>query len=246
VRRRKALSTPFPDDWRELLNERLSWYSLLDESEQATMEDLTRLFLAGTRFEGAGGLAIDDEIRVVIAYEACLLVLGLGIDWYRDVTSVIVYPSTIVRKGARGIGDGIVDGHDTPLSGEARLHGPMIIVWDTALKQARHPERGHNVVFHEFAHKIDMFDGVADGMPALRSRDAQMAWRSTMERTLRLVRTRHLPPLDPYGGTNPAELFAVATEAFFDTPAALRVSLPDLYDILSRFYGQDTAGRLDR
>lgn len=222
----------------------VAWYGLLDDAERATMEKLTRLLLDRTRFEGAGGMNIDDEVRVVIAYQACLLVLELGIEWYSDVTSVIVYPSTVVKKGARGIGHGIIDEHATALSGEARLHGPMIIVWDTAARQARHP--GHNVVIHEFAHKIDMYDGVADGMPALRTRSEQLEWKELMDQTLELLRSRDVPPLDPYGATNLAELFAVATEAFFEAPVHLRSSLPALYGMLSRFYGQDTATRVHR
>jgi Mlc titration factor MtfA (ptsG expression regulator) len=244
VTRKRALSVPFPQEWREMLARSVSWYGLLDDAEQESMEDLVRLFLDKTRFEGID-IDVTDTIRVVIAYEACLLILGLGIEWYRDVTSVIVYPSTVVREGAHGIGHGIVDGGATPLLGEARLHGPVLVVWDTAIRQARRPEWGRNVVFHEFAHKIDMFDGVADGVPALR-RQSRIEWQTTMDHTLRALREFPVPPLDPYGATNEAELFAIATEAFFETPAALRQSLPSLYDILARFYGQDTAQRLDR
>jgi Mlc titration factor MtfA (ptsG expression regulator) len=246
VSRRKVLAVPFPEPWRELLARRVSWYATLRAVEQERMEDLTRLLLAASRFEGAGGLDIDDEIRVVIAYQACLLILNLGIEWYRDVKSVIIYPSTVVRAGTHGISDGIVDDSRVPLSGQALLHGPMVIVWDTALRQARHPERGHNVVLHEFAHKIDMFDGSATGMPRLRSRPLQLQWRSVMDATLQRLRTGPVPPLDPYGSTNAAELFAVATEAFFEAPTALRRSLPTLYAVLAKFYGQDTAHRLDR
>lgn len=242
--RRRALSTPFPSEWRELLDDRVSWYRLLDEAEQRTMEDLTRLFLDRVRFEGIG-MEVTDDIRVTITYEACLLVLQLGIEWYRDVTSVIVYPTTVVRPGAHGIGNGIVDGGATPLLGEARLHGPVVVVWDMARRHARHPERGHNVVLHEFAHKLDMYDGVADGVPALRRQD-RASWEDAMGATLRALRERPIPPLDPYGATNPAEFFAVATEAFFEQPVALRRSSPTIYTLLSRFYGQDTAQRFHR
>ncbi|HDK44966.1 MAG TPA: zinc-dependent peptidase [Actinobacteria bacterium] len=240
---RKALATPFPEAWRDLLAARVSWYALLDPPEREKMENLTRMFLSQTRFEGAGGLEMDDQIRVVIAYQACLLVLNLGIELYRDVTAVIVYPSAVVKAGSRGISDGIVDDGAFPMAGEARLHGPVVVVWDAALRQARHPERGHNVVFHEFAHKIDMSDGAADGMPPLPSRSAQLEWHATMEETLRRVRSTHATSLDPYAGTNAAELFAVATEGFFDAPAALRRSVPALYTMLSDFYGQDPATR---
>jgi len=242
--RRRALSVPFPPQWRRLLAERVSWYSLLDDTEQTAMEDLVRLFLDKIRFEGVN-IEVTDEIRAVIAYEACLLVLHLGMDWYRDVTSVIVYPSTVVRRGIHGIGDGIVDSAATPLLGEARLHGPVVVVWDSALRQARHPGSGYNVVLHEFAHKLDMYDGVANGTPAVRKQD-RAEWQTTMGYTLQALREGPIPPLDPYGATNPAEFFAVATEAFFEAPTALRQSLPTLYAVLARFYGQDTAHRLDR
>lgn len=211
---------------------------------------LIRLFLADHEFEGAGGMELTDEVKVTIAAQACLLLLGLDPEGFDDVTSIIVYPSTVLRTGvfASPVLAGAVTDSPVPLLGEARPRGPVVIVWDRALAQARHPGRGHNVVFHEFAHKIDMADGSADGTPRLPDRAAYERWVEVCTRELDLVR-RSAAAGEPtllrdYAGTNPAEFFAVATEVFFDRPVALLGGRPELYGVLREFYRQDPAARV--
>ena len=122
---------------------------------------------------------LDDEIRVTVAGQAGLLVLGLAHEFYTNVQSILIYPSTIVTPersaGSFEIPEGPV-ASGIPILGEAQLRGPIILVWDTVKRHARHPELGHNVVYHEFAHKLDMLDGAADGTPILSSREALSRW----------------------------------------------------------------------
>lgn len=252
-RRHRALRESFPESWRLLLSERMAHWRYLDDSERSRLEDLIRVFLAEKRFEGAGGFRVTDDVRLTIAAGACLLLLGLDHHLYRDVTTVIVYPSTMERPGPRAspLLAGAVAESPVPLVGEARMHGPVMIVWDAARAQARHPERGHNVVYHEFAHKIDMADGSADGTPRLHDAEQYERWVRVCSREFERVRAaaeagRHHGVLDDYAGVNPAEFFAVATEAFFDVPVTLRRDRSELYKVLSEFYRQDPAERLQR
>ena len=142
----------------------------------------------------------------------------------------------------------VIDGV-TPVLGEAHDgRGPVLLAWDQARDAARHPGRGHNVVFHEFAHKIDMLDDVIDGTPPFqRSRRRSTGGsRCAPRHTPRCGRASERPPLQPYGATNPAEFFAVATEAFFDVPDLLEQHEPNLYEVMRGFYRQDPAARLRR
>ena len=133
-----------------------------------------------------------------------------------------------------------------PIAGQAWQGGPVILVWDDVRRDARHAEDGRNVVFHEFAHKIDMVDGPVDGTPPLPDGEALRSWAEVCSEVF-LALKRHEPEvqrvLDPYGARNEAEFFAVATESFFERPGALKEALPELYALLSDFYRQDPAAR---
>jgi len=253
-RRRRALEAPFPPAWRALLDERVAHWCFLDDAERGRLEGLIKGFLVDKEFEGARGMKVAEDVKVTIAAQACLLVLGLedGGYYYRDVHSIIVYPSTVVRRGpqASAVLAGAMTEQPVALAGEARLHGPVVIVWDQALAQARYPGRGHNVVYHEFAHKIDMADGSADGSPAQRDAAASRRLKEVLAReyTARLQASLEGRPalLDAYGATNEVEFFAVVTEAFFDLPMSLQQQHPELYAVLAGFYRQDPAGRVRR
>ncbi len=249
-RRRAILQDPFPDGWRRILVESVLHYSFLDDDEKNHLEQLIQVFIAEKKFEGCNGLEVTDEIRVVIAAEACMLVLGLPHDLYRGLISLLIYPSSVVvppsRMGVFTQGP-LVERPEIAISGQAFLHGPVILVWDEAKRAARHPERGHNVVYHEFAHLLDMSDGVADGTPVLHGRDQYRTWAQVFSKEFIALRQASKKGkktfLDPYGALNEAEFFAVATEFFFDKPVQMQKKHKALYDVLAGFYLQDTAGR---
>ncbi len=252
-RRKKILQTPFPLEWREIVTRSVQHYSYLDEEEQQRLQQLIQVFIAEKQFEGCGGLEINDEIRVVIAAQACLLVLGLPPSQYLQLESVIVYPTTVSippsRQSVFSTGGMIVpDGQ--AILGQAFLRGPVILVWDTVQQNGRHPEQGHNVVYHEFAHVLDLRDGTADGTPILQNSTLYQAWVETCSREFAALkskaRTGQKSLLDYYGSVNEAEFFAVATELFFDRPLRMEKELPELYTVLSQYYRQDTAAREER
>jgi MtfA peptidase len=236
-------TSPFPDEWRDLLAQRLAWWPLPAADERAVLEELILGFLATKRFEGVREFSVTVDIKVTIAADACLLIVGLDLGWYRDVSTVIVYPSVAVRPGTRLLDGGIRSDDPIPLAGEAMLHGPILIAWDQVVGAARHPERGHNVVFHEFAHKLDMADGAANGVPRMPNREAYRRWEAIMGAALTDLRSGRPRFIDSYGANGPGELFAVVTEAFFDVPKDLKRLEPEIYALLRTFYRQDPANR---
>ncbi|THB77039.1 MAG: zinc-dependent peptidase, partial [Desulfobulbaceae bacterium] len=223
IRRKRVFKTEFPSSWRNFLNDHVAHYHYLSTEEQEKLEKLIQFFIAEKNFEGCGGLEMTDEIKVVISAQACLLVLGLPPFQYAELDSVLVYPSTVKipaqKSGFFDSTPGIVPGGQ-PILGQAWLRGPVILVWDAVVRGARHPERGHNVVYHEFAHILDMRDGSADGTPVLHSRADYNQWVEICSREfLRLKKQREKGKksiLDQYGAVHEAEFFAVATELFFD------------------------------
>jgi len=250
-RRRKLTSETFPPGWEEIIRRNVAHYCMLNEEERARLQALVQVFIAEKYWEGAGGLVLDDEIRVTISAQACLLLLGLAHNYYRNVQTIIVYPSTVVppprKPGAFEVVTAPIEpGH--PILGQAFQQGPVIIIWDAALRGGRHPELGYNVVYHEFAHKLDMLDGAADGTPPLRHRAEYRDWvRICADEYLRLkhdAKSGKHTFLNAYGATNEAEFFAVATEQFFDRPDVMTRHAPELYRVLKEYYRQDPVSRL--
>jgi Mlc titration factor MtfA (ptsG expression regulator) len=246
-RRRKLLAQPFPDAWLNYLHKNVAHYKFLTEAEQARLRDDLRIFVAEKSWEGCGGLQMTDEIKVTIAAQACLLVLGLEHNYYDRVLSILVYPHGYRAPPPEDSPAGvIVDAADDRL-GEAHYRGPVILSWAEVLKDGRHPRRGRNLVFHEFAHQLDMLDGVIDGTPPLKDEEQARRWHKVMtaeyERLIEESAEGRATLLDEYGTKNEAEFFAVATECFFDKPVPLHHRHPQLYALLSEYYHQDPAAR---
>ena len=244
ARRARLLAEEFPPAWLQLL-ERLPFYAALDERGRQRIRDDARVLVAEKNWEGCGGLKLTDEIQLTIAAQASLLLLNIEHEYYRDVTSILVYPAAYRTMPTRGA-DGVVREGQANL-GEAWRRGPVVLSWDDARRGAVDPKDGHNLVFHEFAHKLDMLDGAADGTPPLGDDDLLRRWVETMTAEFGALRAAaergRATLLDAYGATNPAEFFAVATECFFEKSAALQRRHPGLYDLLRGYYHQDPAAR---
>lgn len=252
-RRKKISEAPFPPAWEEIVRRNVTHYCMLDAAEQTYLRALIQVFITEKNWEGCGGLELTDEIRVTISAQACLLLFGIPHDYYRNVLTILVYPSTVVPPQRKlGYFETALAPLEIahPILGQAFQQGPVILIWDAVLRGSRHPEGGHNVVYHEFAHKLDMLDGAADGTPPLRDRAEYRDWVSICSREyLRLKRateTGRKTFLDAYGATNEAEFFAVATEQFFDQPLRMKEHAPDLYRVLKEYYRQDPAERAGR
>ena len=189
-----------------------------------------------------------DEVKVTVSAQAGLLLLGLEHDYYRNVLSVLVYPAGYLLPGSLIDGDSLVEQEErVPVLGTAHQRGPVILSWRSARHGGRDGRDGRNLVYHEFAHKLDMLDGLVDGTPPMGDRQLEQ-WVVVMTEAYERLRKRtgegKRTLLDPYGATDVAEFFAVATELFFEQPVQLRDRHPRLYGVLRDFYRQDTAQRL--
>jgi MtfA peptidase len=251
-RRRRSLETPFPDEWRAILDSNMAHFGYLSAEERRRLCELVQVFVAEKSWVGAGGLELTDEVRVTIAGQACLLVLGLDHVLYANVETIIVYPAAVrpVRAEEPFFAAPRVVREVMPVLGEAHQHGPVILTWRAVRRGGMHPGRAPNVVYHEFAHKLDMLDGAVDGVPPLTDRREYRRWVEVCTREFEALREAvdqgAATLLDPYGLTDVGEFFAVVTEVFFDQPLELAEQHPELYDVLSRFYRQDTAARQRR
>lgn len=243
-RRRQLRAQPFPADWLRTIERHVPFFERLSASDKAELLGHIQVFLAEKSFEGCGGLELTDEIRVVIAAQACLLLLHRKTDYFPRLETILVYPSTYLVNEERPIAEHVWEGGEAARLGEtSRRMGTMVLAWDAAKFGASDPSDGQNVVLHEFAHQLDYENYVADGAPLLTTRAQRLAWREVMTTefaSLRAADATGIPTLlDTYGATNPAEFFAVSTEAFFERPCALRSRHPKLFAELKRYFLQD-------
>src|SRR5437773_5625702 len=233
-RRHRLQRRSFPREWLDTINLDVLFFRRLCASDQAELLSHIQVFLAEKSFEGCGGLAITDEIRVTIAAQACLLLLHRKTDYFPALLTILVYPSAYMVEEKRQIEEHVwEEGTMTRLGETGRRMGSLVLSWDAAKSGAADPSDGKNVVLHEFAHQLDYENFAADGVPGLTTREQQLSWSEVMKTefaSLRAADETGIPTLlDTYGATNPAEFFAVSTEAFFERPCALRSRHPKLY-----------------
>ncbi len=246
-RRRQSLrARSFPATWKSIIARNVPIFRRLPVTDQAELLGHIQVFLDEKHFEGCGGLELTDEIRLTIAAQACLLLLHRETDYYPELVTILVYPSVYIADEERYLGNNIWErGEDSRLGHTGRRMGSLVLAWDEAKRGAADPADGMNLVLHEFAHQLDFEDSETDGAPALATRTEYLSWARVMSREFEALRAADQAGtptvLDTYGATNPAEFFAVATEAFFERPAALRAKQPELYRELARFYRQDPA-----
>jgi Mlc titration factor MtfA (ptsG expression regulator) len=244
ARRARRFALPLAADMRVLLEHHVPLYRRLPLALRAQLHGHLQVFLSEKRFVGCNGLAIDLRMQIVIAAQACLLILNRATDYFPGFTSILVYPESFVVPLVEH--DGTLETRRAEIrSGEAWERGPVILSWDDIVHGTSVVGDGYNVVLHEFAHKLDEENGAVDGMPALASAALRERWADVMEREYELLRLRARNVedvvLDDYGATAPAEFFAVSTEAFFENSRALAARHPRLYEVLRDYYQIDPA-----
>jgi MtfA peptidase len=220
-----------------------------DPADAAELRRLTSLFLDRKEFSAAGGLRLSDAMVVTIAAQAVLPVLRLGLSRYDGFVGIVVHPGQVVARREVTDEGGLVHAYDEVLAGEAMEGGPVMLSWHDVRMAGPMAAQSYNVVIHEFAHVLDMADGVANGVPLLPPHVARDEWTETTGAAYdafvaRVEATAEGSPqlaLDPYGAEGREEFFAVASEAFFVNAAALLKEHPTLYRLFTRFYGQDPA-----
>ncbi len=248
-KRKGIVAQPFPAPWAAIVERRCKFYERMPLDLQQKLQKHVQVFLAEKKFEACGDLQqVTDEMRVVIAAQACLLLIALPKhDYFAELRSILVYPGAFHRGRERlfSLHDEDSDEGTQVLLGESWSSGSVILAWKNVLRGALNEDDGQNVVMHEFAHQLDQVDGRADGAPRLSRRAEYEDWARVLghdyEKLVRLTEAGKRDLIDAYGATNPAEFFAVATETFFERPRRLRKKHRELYDELRMYYGQDPA-----
>ena len=211
----------------------------------AALRRMTSLFLDRKEFTAVPPLRLTNDVVVAVAAQACLPVLKLGLDRYDGFVGIVLQPDQVVARRQYVDEDGIVHEYDEVLSGEAVQGGPVMLSWRDVRTSGRSAAEGYNVVIHEFAHVLDMADGLADGVPLLPPDLPRRQWLDTLMREYETfvarVDAQQETALDPYGAEAPEEFFAVASEALFVDPERLRAEHPALHEMLARFYRVDPA-----
>ncbi len=219
----------------------------LDDDERRRLRELVILFLHRKVFEGAKGLEVDLPMALTIALQACLPILRLGLDWYDGFTAIIVYPAGFAPERVVRDEAGVEHRVQTGLAGEAWQRGPVILAWDDTAHAG--VVDGYNLVIHEFAHKLDMRNGEANGFPPLHVDMDARRWTRSFSEAYEDLKTHCAqgghPEIDCYAATSPAEFFAVLSEIFFEKPQVIRRHYPAVLEQLSQFYRQDPQARLE-
>jgi Mlc titration factor MtfA (ptsG expression regulator) len=232
-------------DLLELLRQHMPLYERLPPELQRRLQGLVNVFINDKNFFGSAGLEITDAMRLAVAGNACLLLLGRDNPRFPGAATILIYPDTIVAPQTHREGAVVHEGASARL-GESWQRGPVILSWADVLHGIRNPADGHNVVIHEFAHKLDEENEVMDGLPTLRNHADYAAWARVMTQEFAdlLDRVQHHKNrvIDSYASTSPAEFFAVVSEVFFEQGKTLQRKLPSLYEQLAHYYGVDPAG----
>lgn len=238
--RSQLMAKPFPAAWREILKRHFPYFRALPADLQLQLKKHIQVFVAEKQFIGCDGLSVTDDMKVVIAAQACLLLLNRPDYYYPKLRQILIYPAAFVVSGKQADNAGVLHEQRRVLSGESWGLGKVILSWAATLDGAANPTDGRNVVIHEFAHQLDQEKGVANGAPLLQRSGDYQQWSGVMATEFgqlqQQAQTGQQSLFDHYGATNPAEFFAVISEVFFEQPQQLSRLHPQLYQLLSQFY----------
>ena len=241
-RRARVVRQPFPAAWREILRQRMPYFRRLPPDLQLQLKKHIQILIAEKPFIGCNGLQVSDEMRVLVAAQAALLLLNRGAGYFRGLHQILLYPGPVVVDRPVNVG-GVTQEARRVLAGESWQQGQVILSWDDVLAGAADPADGQNVVIHEFAHRLVQETGSANGAPWLGRRERYARWSSVLgaayARLHQQLAEGAEPLVDPYGATDPAEFFAVVSEVFFEQPARLAAADAALYHELVAYYRVD-------
>lgn len=244
-RRRRALAAaPWPPAREAMLSQGFRHAAWLDADEGRRLRGAVAVLLAEKRFEGCGGLVIDDEIRVVVAAQMALVALGLPIEWFDRLRSILVYPGDFRAPRRAALGGGVdIEWHEA-LEGEVSTEGSMVLSWPRARTGGRLRDGARSVVIHETVHLLDAADGEVDGLPPGVSAEWAGAIDACQDHFREVLDEGRSVPFDEYADTSPAEFLAVATECFFQDPHRLWRFDRTLYMLLAEAWRQDPRRRV--
>jgi Mlc titration factor MtfA (ptsG expression regulator) len=242
-RRHRIARRPFPAAWREVLRRQVPLAGRLPAELQLQLKRRMLVFIADKPIIGCNGLLVTEAMRVVIAAQACLLLLNQRGEGFPNLRQVLLYPDPVVVDRLAPGAAGVLQEQRRALAGESWSQGQVILSWADVQGGAATPDDGRNVVIHEFAHQLDQESGVANGAPWLGRRERYERWSQVLGAEFARLRERiergEPTLLGDYAASEPAEFFAVASEVFFEQPAALADDAPALYRELGAYYRVD-------
>ncbi|MEP0354601.1 M90 family metallopeptidase [Paraglaciecola sp.] len=238
-RRTELRAQPFPATYSQILEDDFPLYRRLPDELQQTLKQHIQIFLDEKEIVGRDSFNITDQVRVLIAAQACVLILKRPGNYYPGFQSILVYPDTYIAKNTRT--EGMLHITDTSTrAGESWHKGPIILAWSHVIQGARDSRDGRNVVMHEFAHKLDEENAAMDGLPMLPTAAQYQAWSEVLNAEFAVQQQKWADGIDDvidsYGATSPAEFFAVVTETFFEKPHPLENHHPKLYEQFKQCY----------
>ncbi len=240
IRHRRLAAKTFPQAWLAILQKRVPLFFKLPQQLREQLQEHINIFLGEKTFIGCQGIKIDDDIRVTIAAQACMLIMNRKSSDYKALSTIYVYPSAYICKQKQMGQAGVVVESEGVNLGESWNTGRVVLSWEASTHGAMNLEDGHNVVMHEFAHQLDQETGNTDGCPILDQSTSYYTWAEVLgEEYKELVddtMKRRKSVMDKYGATNLAEFFAVATETFFEKPEQMKEKHPELYEELKNYY----------
>ena len=244
-RRARVWRQPFPPAWREILRRRMPAFARMPADLQLRLKKQVQVLVAEKPFIGCAGLQITDEMRVLVAAQAALLLLSGHAGYFPNLRQVLLYPGAFIVERSAGDASGLTHETRRALAGESWQQGQVLLSWDDVLAGAADPDDGHNVVIHEFAHQLDQERGHANGAPWLGRRERYARWAAVLGAEYAALQSRlaevgnggDIGVIDAYAATDPAEFFAVVSEHFFEQATALAAAHPALYAELARYYG---------
>lgn len=244
-RRERRRASPFPKAWTDILIQTMPLYRRLPHDLRQALCGHIQVFLAEKRFEGCQGLIVTDEMRLVVAAYACLLIINRDPPlYYPSLSSILIYPTSYLATAVEPVGGHYLESQ-VWYAGESSDQGSLIIAWDEVTNRYAERDRAYNVILHEFAHQLDQLDGLSDSIPPFRAAKKIKIWADILSKEYdalqRAVDHNHPTLIDDYGATNPGEFFAVVTELFFEDPGALKARHAELYAALRDYYRLDPA-----
>ncbi|NJM19033.1 MAG: zinc-dependent peptidase [Richelia sp. SL_2_1] len=241
--RNRLKNRPFPPLWNSMMENHLPIYLYLSPTERRRLQGHIQVFLTEKQFIGCNGLQITEEIKVIIAAVACLLLLNERGKYFPKLRSILVYPTAYFAQETTVSGNYIVEEKRVIRLGESWSRDQLVLSWEQVKQDTQNWHDGHNVVLHEFAHQLDQEDGKADGVPILQTQSDYDNWSKVMTKEYNQlcndVQQQRKTVMYSYGATNPAEFFAVATETFFEKPQQLQKKHSSLYKLLQNYYQLD-------
>ena len=243
ARRRRIRSQRLPELWQRILEGSVPLYRRLAADDQRELTAHLQILLAEKHFEGAAGLDVTERMRLIVAAQAAVLLLHRPTDFFPKLVTVLLYPGEYAVSEDVETDEGVVVHVGESRAGEFWQAGVLVLSWEDVERDLADSDQ--NVVLHEFAHQLDAEDGEMNGAPILANQKLRDRWATAMSDAFKrlTVAADHESEtlLDPYGAEDPAEFFAVATEAFFLLPVELECAEPDLYGVLRDFFLQDPA-----